>query len=284
LALVLPGTTPVRADVDSVDIHLLRNPWKGWRSATCLPDHCFCERIRDGAIRQPANTWSNLAFILTGMLIIAMAGHDLTQASSSAIANPMRSRFVYPGIYAVATILVGIGSTFYHTSLSFVGQTVDVVSMYLLTSFMLLYNLSRMRRTSSRAFAACYLVANIALGYMAIEWPLLRRYIFVVLLLAVSVSEVIVRGKLRPRMNVAFLYAALVSLATACATWILDTTRVVCSPDSWLQGHATWHILMAVLIGFMYLYYRSEAGCVAHRASLPSRVRFHDPMRLARRQ
>ena len=59
-------------------------------------------------------------------------------------------------------------------------------------------------------------------------------------------------------MNEAFLVAAIASLVMACSAWILDVTRVVCAPDSWLQGHAMWHVLMAAVIGWMYLYYRSE--------------------------
>ena len=59
-------------------------------------------------------------------------------------------------------------------------------------------------------------------------------------------------------MNEAFLVAAIASLVMACSAWILDVSRVVCAPDSWLQGHAMWHVLMAAVIGWMYLYYRSE--------------------------
>jgi hypothetical protein len=170
----------------------------------------------------------------------------------------MRRKFVYPAVYGVVTILIGIGSTFYHMSLAFAGQVVDVLSMYLLTSFMLLYNLSRTRRMGNGAFVGWYLLLNVLLGFISIRVPVLRRYIFVVLLVAVLTSELIVRRKRRPRMNEAFLVAAIASLLMACSAWILDVSRVVCAPDSWLQGHAMWHVLMAAVIGWMYLYYRSE--------------------------
>jgi hypothetical protein len=250
----------VRGGMISLGSRLLDYSWKGWRPATCMPDRCFCERIRPGIIRQPVNTWSNLAFVLTGLFVIAMAGRDLARASRSGTSNPMRTRPVYPIVYGIATILIGIGSIFYHMSLAFAGQVLDVLSMYLLTSFMLLYNLSRMRRMRSGTFVVCYLLLNVAVGYISIRLPVLRRYLFLALLLAVGVSKLVVRRKRRPRMTMAFLYAGLVSLVMACAIWILDVTRVVCAPGSWFQGHAMWHVLMAALIGFMYLYYRSEDG------------------------
>jgi len=260
---MLPPGLQIRDGVDSLGSRLLDYSWKGWRPATCMPDRCFCERIRPGTIRQPVNTWSNLAFVLTGLFVIAMAGRDLAQASRSGTSNPMRTRPVYPVVYGISTILIGTGSMFYHMSLAFAGQVVDVLSMYLLTSFMLLYNLSRMRRVRSGTFVVCYLLLNVSVGYGSIRLPVLRRYLFLALLLAVAVSKLVVRRKRRPRMTMAFLYAGLVSLAMACVIWILDITRVVCAPDSWFQGHAMWHVLMAALIGFIYLYYRSEDGWVA---------------------
>jgi hypothetical protein len=250
-----------RDGVEAVSAVLLGYSWEGWRPATCMPDRCFCERIRDGAVRQPVNTWSNLAFILTSLLVIVIASCDQIRASRSGVSNPMRTQFIYPAVYGVVAILVGVGSTWYHMSLAFAGQVVDVISMYLLTGFMLLYNLSRMHRLSPKTFAVCYVLLNVVLGYLSIRWPASRRWIFLALVVAVIVSEVLVRRARRPRMNAAFLYAGFVSLGMACGAWILDITRAICSPTGWFQAHAMWHILMAALIGFIYLYYRSEDGC-----------------------
>ena len=59
------------------------------------------------------------------------------------------------------------------------------------------------------------------------------------------------------------MYAAILILFAAGSVWILDRQRVVCEPDSLLQGHAVWHILTAVSIFFVYLYYRSGSLDVA---------------------
>ena len=34
--------------------------WNSWEQATCMPDHCFCEKPRDHLLRQPINTWTNM--------------------------------------------------------------------------------------------------------------------------------------------------------------------------------------------------------------------------------
>ncbi len=259
-AAVAPRTAGGRGGADPAAARLLDYSWDGWRPATCMPEHCFCEPIHAGAIRQPVNTWSNLGFVFVGLLAIAIARHDLPRAARWGTSNLIRTRLVYPAVYGTAAVLIGIGSMFYHSSLAFAGQVVDVISMYLMTTFMVIYNVSRMRRLSDRTFLASYLVANVALGYVSIAWPVLRRYIFVVLMVAALASEWAVRRTRRPKVNAAFLYGALASLVGACTMWILDVTRVLCSPGSWFQGHAVWHVLMAAVIGFIYLYYRSEAG------------------------
>ncbi len=108
-------------------------PWSMWRPATCLPDACFCEAIGAGFIRQPIDTWSNLAFVLVGLLIL----EDVLRPSSTR-SNLLAQRRTYGVVYAVAVILIGLGSWFYHASLTFVGQWFDVMGMYLLGTFMVL--------------------------------------------------------------------------------------------------------------------------------------------------
>jgi hypothetical protein len=247
-----------RADGGGFPTYALMQPWRGLQPATCMPDRCFCERVRPGVVRQPVNTWSNLAFVFAGVMVLAMAVRDFTLVPRPKRANPMRANWVYPVIYGAVTILIGLGSTLYHSSLAFVWQTVDVTSIYLLASFMLLYNLSRMRRMRGGVFVGGYLLANLVMGFVAIGWPVARRYIVVLLILAVLACEIVICRKHRPRTDKRFFAAACTSLALAGVSWVLDIGHVFCLPDSLLQAHALWHVFMAVTIGFIYFYYRSE--------------------------
>ena len=60
--------------------------WYSLQPATCMPDHCFCEEVKNGLIRQPVNTWSNLAFIFTGILTMILA-----PLNSSPLANKTKN-------------------------------------------------------------------------------------------------------------------------------------------------------------------------------------------------
>jgi hypothetical protein len=276
LVLLLVGTTVVHAGVSAAELHPVGGPttlstaaspstepsfsWAGWRPATCMPDACFCERVRDGVIRQPVNTWSNLAFFLSGLAVVVIGGLDRLVGSRSDRLNPMRAHFVYPAVLGVATALIGLGSVIYHSSMTFIGQSMDVISIYLLLGFMLVYNLSRVRARGMRSgvFVGVYVFLNGVLALMAVRWPVSRRYIFVALILAILVTEAVIRRTRRPVMSQPLFYAALGSLALACFAWILDVTRVICWPDSWFQAHAMWHVLTAAAAGLVYLYFRSE--------------------------
>jgi hypothetical protein len=232
--------------------------WTDWRPATCMPAACFCENLRPGTIRQPINTWSNFSFVLVGLLILALADQDFKRDRAGSPPNLIRSNRSYPRIYGLAVIAIGFGSLFYHASLTFVGQWFDVASMYLLGTFMVLYNLSRLRLIGWRAFVGLYLLFNIVLDLSLILWPELRRYLFFGLIIVALIVEAIVFWKRRPRIKAAWMIAALLSMSFAWIIWTLDLNGVLCAPQGLLQGHAVWHGLTALAAGWLYLYYRSE--------------------------
>ena len=233
--------------------------WELMKPATCMPDGCFCEPVMHGLIRQPVNTWTKLAFILAGTLTLLVAITDLSSPSTKRVGtNLMRSHWIYPGIYAYAAAIIGLGSMFYHGTMIFYGQVADILGMYLLSTFMALYNLSRAFEIKGSTFFASYLGINIALGITSTVWPVSRRLIFIGILVVILVSELLARKMVLARMSVKMLAAALASLVIACAAWLLDINGIFCSPDSWMQLHSLWHIGMAAAIWFLYLYYRSE--------------------------
>ncbi|MGH7455113.1 MAG: ceramidase domain-containing protein [bacterium] len=228
--------------------------WVNWRPASCMPVNCFCEAVHSGTIVQPANTWSSFAFVLIGLLVIRQSGEDVR----SRRLNPMTSRRAYPFLYGMAFIFLGLGSAFYHASLTFAGQFVDLMGMYLLACFILLYNVSRLTALNGRTFVLAYLALNLLLASVLLEFPALRRYLFGVIVVAALLPEYRVRKQKKPQINGFFLQAAWWALLVAFVIWMFDITKILCNPNSWLQGHALWHILGAFAAGFLYLYYRSE--------------------------
>ena len=272
--------------------------WAAWRPATCLPDACFCEAIGNGTIVQPINTWSNLAFVWVGAWVLG----DLRLKSKADSENTLKrvsTRFVYQQpnsfggpmhMFGIACIAIGLGSWFYHASLSFVGQWFDVMSMYLLGVYMMLHAAARLNvdwsfraqrgisvpdqqtgSSSARFFAATrlrmtqakmiftgwYIAINVALGVLLIVWPDARRYVFGVLIVAALILEAISHHRKLTTLQAKWLIAALGVYVVAQVIWMLDLNHIVCDPTSVLQGHAVWHVLTAASAGLLYLYYQS---------------------------
>lgn len=224
--------------------------WADWKAATCMPDMCFCEAIRPGSIAQPANTWSSLGFVLVGLLILSRRFFQSQPASGFSTMHTL--------VYALATIFIGLGSTFYHASLTFVGQFFDVLGMYLLGGFILLHNLARARSLVAKNFVAAYVALNLALAVLLITLPELRRYLFAALILAALVWAYHPR---RPASSVTqrkYLAWAVITLLLAFIIFLLDLTKIFCSPYSWLQGHALWHLGGALAAGLLYRHYSAE--------------------------
>jgi Ceramidase len=188
--------------------------------ATCLPDACFCEAVRTGLIAQPANTWSSLAFVLVGAWIVAR--------------SPMK-------LYGAATIAIGLGSAFYHASLTFVGQVADIFGMYLLVTYVLVFNASRLWPRVAAMFVVLYATLNVALLAAQIAFPQSRRYLFAAIVAVVLILETRARG-----IDRKWLCWALASLSAGFVLWTLDITHRLCDPKSLLQGHAVWHVLGAI--------------------------------------
>ena len=225
--------------------------WANWLRATCYPN-CFCEAARGGPIEQLSNTYSNLVYVLIGLLIIW--GNKRNEEK-----NLMESSSAYPITYGVTVIAIGAGSFFYHGSLTEVGRWFDWFGMYLYASFIILYNASRLRRLSGTQFVVVYVIFNISLAIVIFNTaPNIRQQIFGLMIAATLILEYFVRRRDKPQVSSKFLYIALGCLIAAYTIWILDRDRILCAPTSLIQGHAAWHILTAAATGLLFVYYRSE--------------------------
>lgn len=215
------------------------------RAASCMPHSCFCEAIRSEGIKQPANTWSSLAFVVVAAFVLIRWAR-----------KPSADRAAYPLVYAFALIVVGLGSAYFHATLSFRGQFADVLGMYLVATFALLYGIDRLRGLSGAALASAYIAMNVVLAMLLYWVPVVRRVVFALLIVAVLFVEILIRRKRGHGSATRHLWIAAAIMGFAFIVWILDFTRVLCNPDSWIQGHAVWHVLGAVAAWYLFKWYR----------------------------
>lgn len=223
--------------------------WTDWAQATCMPDRCFCEAIGEGTIRQPANTWSSLAFCVAAVLV------------ALELRKPSRGITNFQGwCFAFAAFTVGAGSAFYHASLTFLGQWFDVEGMYLLALVGVCANVDALRPGKPKLYVPLYFGLNAVMGVLLATIPFMRRYAFFAAIVGTIVTEVLVRRRGLRDWPPRGLYTAIGLMAVAFGIWTLDLTHTVCDPHSWLQGHAVWHVLGAGATYALWRYYRPAAA------------------------
>jgi hypothetical protein len=218
-------------------------PWDGFETAAMH----FCERELCGWITQPANTWSNLAYILVGAWLIWLALREGKRPLAA---------------IGIIEILIGCGSFFFHMSSTHLGEVVDVGAMYLLTGYALVANLrrylARVDVVLSRGVAVAIYVGLVStsIAAIAVFKGEVGVWIFAI--------QAVIAGHLETRMYFKYggesdyspLKKLLGTFALAWAFWWLDLLGVLCDPDNhWLQGHAVWHLLNSAVFIFLYRFY-----------------------------
>jgi len=232
-------------------------PWSKWAPATLN----FCEAHVCERIVAPAETWSNLAYFLVGTVLLI---RGLRLPTRRGLRLPTRrglaeveTRF---GIYAV---LIGICSSLFHASYTYVFETADLAAMNFIGVEMVIQALKRLRWMKGHS--------PIALGSILFVGALLlllgtvgtdRLFVFGAFVAGVLGLEALVfvrerrRGKTGDYRN---LVLSVGLFAVAAIFWKLDQSRMVCAPDRhWFSGHAAWHVVNAGCFLTLSSFYRKR--------------------------
>lgn len=174
----------------------------------------------------------------------------------------MQSQRIYAVLFAAASTIIGIGTMLYHASLTFWAQTIDVLGMYLVATFVVVYSLARLTALSTAAAATIYGLGNVLLLSGLVIFPQGRRVVFAALVLLALSLEIAARQRDFSSLRISLFWAAVLALAAGFAMWIVDITRAACAPHSWLQGHALWHMAGAAAVWLVFQYYMSSEPAV----------------------
>lgn len=209
------------------------------------PDIEWCEAATCSVISEPANTWSNLAYIALGLWVLA------------------RSRGAAPGLgraFGPAMVLVGVFSFAYHASANFIGQWLDFVGMFAFAALPLTVNVRRLRPmpapTALRLYLGLVTAASLSvIALYALHVPVqLTIAAFVVATLVLEALATARGGRAQDYGALAF---AVGTLVLALFVRELDRQRLWCEPEAaLLQGHAIWHGISAVSIAACWRFYR----------------------------
>jgi hypothetical protein len=227
----------------------------------------FCEVNRfDQLIVQPSNTWSNIGFIISALIILSIAKNDRKYYERSKVNNLLAR---YPGfsyLSGFSLLYLGLGSFLYHASLTHTFQKLDQTGMYFVLISATAYNMYKLfpkirfkkQLYSSHKFIIIKAII-LMLAFFFYLWKLPINIVFPLMVLTFFLTNFIVQTRLNHSIPIkAFIQTSFITLLLSYTLWILDKTSLLCSPTSPFQGHALWHILNSISILLVYLYYRSE--------------------------
>ena len=242
------------------------DPWQSWRQALGNATN-FCEMNRfDQLIVQPSNTWSNLGYIIVGLMFISIAKNDHKYEHRHHVNNLLAKFPGFSYLIGFSALYMGFGSFMYHATLTFFFQKLDQTGMYFLFISFLAYVLFKLfpqikfrgkTYVSNKFFIISAIIVQLLFFFFL--WKLPVNILFPSLTISFFIVNFILITKVKNSESIiSLLKASFITLLIAFSIWVLDITNKLCSPTSIFQGHAAWHLLNTASIFLAYLYYRSE--------------------------
>jgi hypothetical protein len=218
--------------------------WTPLRELGGLPNVKWCEETLCAVIAEPANTWSNLAYLVVAAWLWWFTRKDESRTL----------RF-----WAPVSFWVGTTSFVYHASVTFVTQVFDFWGMYFFFGLVLLLNLIRMGKLGAdKLFKTLYLSIGGLTVFTVVVAKLnlpVQGIVAVMLVLILLTEALASRASRAPSYK--FLGLSLIAVAIAFSFSASDATGARCDPkDHVFQGHAIWHVFGSISMAFAHLHYR----------------------------
>jgi hypothetical protein len=151
-----------------------------------------------------------------------------------------------------------------HATKTHIGGFFDMLSMYLIASFIVAYAIQRFYKLKWWGFTLVFFTAlSICLWANFTYCPIVFRFFgntafafFIGLGILFEILNVYVR---KLKHEIRWAYFALAALLISFAIWnVSQTGDDLCNPYSLIQGHAIWHLGDALSTFFLFRYYVSE--------------------------
>ena len=216
-------------------------PWALYEQAI----HPFCEERLCSWVVEPLNGWTNLAYIIIGVVIYMTI-------------RKRGDHHLLP--FSILAVLVGLGSFGLHATGTQLGSTMDLSAMYFLSSYLIMLQLQVIRPSAKRFFwvgfpALCIFSVVTFLYYKKSALPIFISEVSVWIFLCLC-HLYMTRSKPAERLSLKFFVLNALVFAAAFFVWQLDVHKIWCDPQNhWINGHALWHLLNCNCYYLLYRFY-----------------------------
>ena len=256
----LLGTGLLLGIAFALDFVLDSSVWTGMKVSQSAVTVEYCEfNHPERLFHQPINTYSNLIYFFYGLLVFQLALKDLKLVELKGV-NSIRSSPYLSILLAANFIYLSFGSAFFHSSLTWIGQRIDMNATYGLTLSLICIGFVQVlvKKQLTKQIQVGLVVGMLLLiaGFLPlalqISSSILLPSLFLILLVLGIINYIQYPAQRIPPLGL----LSFVLLAVAIQIRSMDVAKINCDPMSIWQGHALWHFLTATSSLCMYLYFR----------------------------
>lgn len=232
--------------------------WEGMQLSKSAITVEYCEFNNPKQFfHQSINTYSNLAYFFFGSIILFTGLADKSNKGNFLTGFPLLSI-----ITGSCMIYLSFGSAFFHASLTWIGQRVDMNGTYGITIVLAVMGLthlfkSKFQDNHSQKWFAIGLVAFV-LAFYEIALYVSSGVIVPLLILTSLVLMLTEYVKNRSKKSILLIAFSMILIVAALKIRTLDVQKIGCDPLSFFQGHSLWHLLTAMSSFVTYCFYRLD--------------------------
>jgi len=221
--------------------------WHDFTNKVGAPNIKWCEETLCQIVSEPANTWTNLSYMIFAYFTWKMFQNDN---------RPGYKQFGW------SMFFMGAMSFVYHMSNNYFSQVLDFVGMYVFLVWIILVNFKRLGwRGNMASMWSKYLsivMVMTALVHIMYKMMLPFQLLVAVIGVVILVQEIILfKAKIEQGKSYKDFILAAGFLAAAQTFSQLDLHRIMCDPTNhWWQGHANWHVLAGIGLYFLVRFYK----------------------------
>ncbi len=245
--------------------HYYTNIWRGFYTEADIGTF-FCEYTdMSKVIRQPMNTFSNIAYLIPALAILRRGWKDQSKRTRYNIisANPFYS-ITLGGIL----MYIFIASSIFHSSLIHFASRLDFSAVYGLALYPLMYFTHRVWLLSiglpsntkhTKSTATVIIVFSIL--YLLLTFFLpdgTQNYVVLSIIVLIALLGLVVERYDPGRTNHRYLIISISCIAIAVMWFGFDMYKIFCDPASLVQPHSLWHLFAGISTLYFYVYIRSE--------------------------
>ncbi len=244
----------------ALNTYLTGSVWAGMSISKSALTVEYCEfNDVERFFHQSMNTYSNLAYLFFGILICQIAFEDYKNAKSINL-NRMEQFPMLSLLMGFGFIYLSIGSAFFHASLTWIGQRVDMNGTYgisiILASIGLYHVFYRVEfQNKAKNLIVMVLLLLMMLFYkiaLMVSSSVLIPIMILLLLVLIGINYI----QFRKERSLILGILSFVLIVVAIKIRTLDVQKIGCDPDSWYQGHAVWHLLTGLSSFCSYAFFR----------------------------